>query len=304
MSQTGTGWAARIAEHVRVRPGSKVSLPDGFDPAERLGVRRHQDRAALLRRGIDLLAEYQDRLAAQDTHAVLVVLQGMDAAGKDSTIKHVMSGLNPQGVRVFSFKTPSDEELSHDFLWRHAQRLPARGQMGIFNRSHYEEVLVVRVHRELLRREKIPHVGGRQESIWQRRYQEINDWERYLTDNGIRLVKLFLNISREKQRIRFLRRIDNPEKNWKFAASDISERQYWDQYQRAYSDMLTHTSTAWAPWHVLPADHKWVTRICAAAVIGRALVELDPQYPVAGESARQELLRARKELEAEAAARG
>jgi len=300
MSQTGTGWATRIAEPLRVRPGSKVSLPDGFDPGERLGVRKQQDRTALLRRGVDLLAEYQDRLAAQDTHAILVVLQGMDAAGKDSTIKHVMSGLNPQGVLVVSFKTPSDEDLSHDFLWRYARRLPARGQMGIFNRSHYEEVLIVRVHRELLRRERIPSVGGRQDSIWQRRYQEINDWERYLTDNGIRLVKLFLNISREEQRIRFLRRIDNPEKNWKFAAADIGERQYWDQYQRAYSEMLTHTSTSWAPWFVLPADHKWVTRICAAAVIGRALVELDPQYPVPGESARQELRRARKELEAEA----
>jgi len=300
MSQTGTGWAARIAEPLRVRPGSKVSLPDGFDPGERLGVRKQQDRTALLRCGVDLLAEYQDRLAAQDTHAILVVLQGMDAAGKDSTIKHVMSGLNPQGVLVVSFKTPSDEDLSHDFLWRYARRLPARGQMGIFNRSHYEEVLIVRVHRELLRRERIPSVGGRQDSIWQRRYQEINDWERYLTDNGIRLVKLFLNISREEQRIRFLRRIDNPEKNWKFAAADIGERQYWDQYQRAYSEMLTHTSTSWAPWYVLPADHKWVTRICAAAVIGRALVELDPQYPVPGESARQELRRARKELEAEA----
>jgi PPK2 family polyphosphate:nucleotide phosphotransferase len=303
-SHTSTGWAARIAGQLRVQPGTSVRLPDGFDPAERLGVRRQRDRTALLREGVSLLGDYQDRLAAQDTHAVLVVLQGMDGAGKDSTIKHVMSGLNPQGVHVFSFKTPSEEELNHDFLWRHAQRLPARGQMGIFNRSHYEEVLVVRVHPELLRREKIPGAGGRNESIWQRRYREINDWERYLTDNGTTLIKLFLNISREKQRIRFLRRIDVPAKNWKFSAADIREREYWDQYQRAYSEMLTHTSTTWAPWHVLPADHKWVTRICAAAVIGHALVELGPQYPVPGKSARKELLAARKELEAEPATAG
>jgi PPK2 family polyphosphate:nucleotide phosphotransferase len=300
VSRTSTSWAAGIAAQLRVQPGTTVRLPDGFDPAARLGVRKRPDRAPLLRQGVTLLGEYQDRLAAQETHAILVVLQGMDGAGKDSTIKHVTSGLNPQGVHVFSFKTPSEEELNHDFLWRHAQRLPARGQMGIFNRSHYEEVLVVRVHPELLERERIPSVGGRHESIWQRRYREINDWERYLTDNGIMLIKLFLNISREKQRIRFLRRIDVPGKNWKFSAADISERQYWDQYQRAYSEMLTHTSTTWAPWHVLPADHKWVTRICAAAVIGHGLVELDPQYPVPGKSARKELPAARKELEAEA----
>jgi PPK2 family polyphosphate:nucleotide phosphotransferase len=303
MSHSGAGWAATIAERIRVEPGTTVSLPAGFDPADRLGMRKQRDQAGLSRRGAGLLAEYQGRLAAQDTRAVLVVLQGMDAAGKDGTIKHVMSGLDPQGVQVSSFKAPSDEELSHDFLWRHARRLPARGQLGIFNRSHYEEVLVVRVHRELLRREKVPGLGGRPQNIWQRRYREINDWERYLTDNGTRLVKLFLNISQEQQRARFLQRIDVPAKNWKFNAADIRERQYWDQYQHAYSEMLTHTSTAWAPWHVLPADHKWVTRICAAAVIGHALVELDPQYPVPDESARQELLRAKKELEAEPATR-
>jgi PPK2 family polyphosphate:nucleotide phosphotransferase len=299
MSHTDAGWAARIADQLRVAPGTTVRLPEGFDPAERLGVRKHQDRAALLRHGVDLLAEYQSRLAAEGTRAVLVVLQGMDAAGKDGTIKHVMSGLNPQGVRVFSFKAPSDEELSHDFLWRHEQRLPARGQMGIFNRSHYEEVLIVRVHPELLQQEKAPGSSGPGESFWRRRYREINDWERYLTDNGIVLVKLFLNISRQEQRTRFLRRIDVPEKNWKFSAADIRERQYWDQYQRAYSELLTHTSTTWAPWHVLPADHKWVTRVCAAAVIGHALVGLDPQFPALGEAARQELLRAKKALEAE-----
>jgi PPK2 family polyphosphate:nucleotide phosphotransferase len=299
MTHPDAAWAASIAAQLQVAPGTPVSLPAGFDPADRLGLRKQQNRTQLLRQGIGLLAEYQGRLAAEGTRAVLVVLQGMDASGKDGTIKHVMSGLNPQAVTVSSFKTPSAEELSHDFLWRHEQRLPARGQVGIFNRSHYEEVLVVRVHPELLAGEKVPGAGGGPENIWKDRYREINAWERYLTDNGIRLVKLFLNMSRDRQRKRFLERIDVPAKNWKFAAADIAERQYWDEYQHAYAEMLTHTSTTWAPWHVLPADHKWVTRICAAAVIGQALAELDPQYPVLDEAARQELLRAKGELEAE-----
>jgi PPK2 family polyphosphate:nucleotide phosphotransferase len=248
---------------------------------------------------VELLAEYQDRLSAQGTYAVLAALQGMDAAGKDSTIRHVMSGVNPQGVRVSSFKAPSAEELDHDYLWRHARRLPARGEIGIFNRSHYEEVLVVRVHPENLDREKIP-LESRGQDAWKRRYREINDWEHYLADNGVRLVKLFLNVSREEQRVRFLKRIDLPEKNWKFSASDARERQFWEEYQRAYSEMLSHTSTEWAPWYVLPADHKWFTRICAAAVIVKTLMEIDPRYPVPDEAARQELTLARAELEAEA----
>jgi PPK2 family polyphosphate:nucleotide phosphotransferase len=298
MSHPDTGWVAKFVQPLRVEPGTTVSLPEGFDPADRFGVRRKKDGIALLRQGVQLLAQYQDRLAAQDAYAVLVVLQGMDAAGKDGTVRHVMSGLNPQGVQVTSFKAPTAAELDHDFLWRQAQRLPARGEIGIFNRSHYEEVLVVRVHPEYLDEERIPPVAKRHD-IWQRRYREINDWERYLTDNGTRLVKLFLNLSRQEQRARFLQRIDRPEKNWKFSAADIGERQYWDQYQRAHSEMLTHTSTAWAPWHVLPADHKWFTRICAAAVVADALIELDPRYPAPSEKTRQELLRARAELEAE-----
>ncbi len=299
MSQPDTHWVAGFVQPLRIQPGTTVSLPDGFDPADRFGVRKKADGIALLRQGVQLLARYQDRLAAQDTYAVLVVLQGMDAAGKDSTVRHVMSGVNPQGVHVSSFKEPSATELSHDYLWRHAQRMPARGEIGIFNRSHYEEVLVVRVHPEYLEREKIP-ADAKRHDLWQHRYRDINDWERYLTDNGIRLVKLFLNLSRAEQRARFLRRIDRPEKNWKFSAADIAERQYWDQYQRAYSEMLTHTSTAWAPWYVLPADHKWFTRICAAAVIAHALIDLDPRYPTPGETDRQELLQARARLEAEA----
>jgi PPK2 family polyphosphate:nucleotide phosphotransferase len=299
MSNLDVGWVDRLVGSLRVRPGSKVILPGDFDPGARFGIHKKNDGARLLMQGVDLLAEYQDRLAAQDTYAVLVVLQGMDAAGKDSTIKHVMRGVNPQSVHVSSFKVPSAEELGHDYLWRLARRLPARGEIGIFNRSHYEEVLAVRVHPENLDREKLPP-ESKVHDIWQRRYREINDWEHYLTDNGIRLVKLFLNVSREQQRIRFLQRIDRPDKNWKFSPADARERQYWDEYQHAYSQMLTHTSTELAPWHVLPADHKWLTRICAAAVIAQTLVDIDPRYPEPDAATRQELLQARAELDADA----
>jgi PPK2 family polyphosphate:nucleotide phosphotransferase len=299
MTDPDVRWVSGLVRPLRVRPGSKVTLPRDFDPGARFGLRKKNDGTRLLSQGIELLAEYQDRLAAQDTYAVLVVLQAMDAGGKDGTIRHVMSGLNPQSVRVSSFKVPSAEELGHDYLWRHVRRLPARGEIGIFNRSHYEEVLAVRVHPEDLDREKVPP-GSKGRDIWKRRYREINDWEHYLTDNGIRLVKLFLNLSKDEQRIRFLQRIDRPEKNWKFSPADVRERQYWDEYQHAYSQMLTHTSTEWAPWHVLPADHKWFTRISAAAVIAQALIDIDPRYPVSDAATRRELLQARAELEAEA----
>jgi PPK2 family polyphosphate:nucleotide phosphotransferase len=292
------GWPAGFVRSLRVKPGSRVTLPKDFDSAERFGLRKGEDAARLLQQGVQLLAEYQDRLAAQRTYAVLVVLQGIDASGKDSTIRHVMRGVNPQGVQVSSFKAPSAEELAHDYLWRHARRLPARGDIAIFNRSHYEEVLVVRVHPDNLAREMLPPESVSQD-VWTRRYREINQWERYLADNGIRIVKLFLNLSKDEQRTRFLRRIDRTEKNWKFSASDVRERQYWDDYQIAYSDVLTHTSTDWAPWYVLPADHKWVTRICAAAVIAQALIEIDPRYPAPDPAAQKELARARAELEAE-----
>jgi len=301
MSDLVGGWPAGFVRRMRVKPGSKVTLGKDFDPRERFGLRKGEDAARLLRQGVELLAEYQDRLAAQRTDGVLVVLQGIDAAGKDSTIRHVMRGVNPQGVHVTSFKTPSAEELAHDYLWRHARQLPARGDIAIFNRSHYEEVLVVRVHQDNLAREMLPPDAVSQD-LWKRRYREINQWERYLADNGIRLVKLFLNLSKAEQRVRFLRRIDRSEKNWKFSASDVRERQYWDDYQQAYSDMLTHTSTEWAPWYVLPADHKWLTRICAASVIAQTLIEIDPQYPVPDLGEQKELARARAELEAEARA--
>ena len=297
MTNLDVRWVSGLVGPLRVAPGSEVKLPGDFDPGARFGVRKKKDGARLLTQGVELLAEYQQRLAAQDTYGLLIVLQGMDASGKDGTIRHVMSGVNPQGVHVSSFKVPSAEELGHDYLWRLARRLPARGEIGIFNRSHYEEVLAVRVHPENLEREKLPP-ESRGNDVWQRRFREINGWERYLTDNGIRLVKLFLNVSKEEQRDRFLQRIDRPEKNWKFSAADARERQYWDQYQHAYSQMLTHTSTEHAPWHVLPADHKWFSRICAAAAIAQTLIDIDPRYPVTDAATRQELQQARAELEA------
>jgi PPK2 family polyphosphate:nucleotide phosphotransferase len=299
MTDQDASWIRGLVEPLRVQPGSRVHLAADFDPGAKFGVRKKKNGLDLLRRGVALLAEYQDRLAAQETYGVLVVLQALDAAGKDSTIRHVMSGVNPQSVKVSSFKAPSAEELSHDYLWRHARRLPARGEIGIFNRSHYEEVLVVRVHPELIDAERLP-AESKASGIWERRYQEINAWEHYLVDSGIRVVKMFLNVSKEEQRVRFLERIDRQQKNWKFSASDVRERQYWDDYQRAYSQMLSHTSTDWAPWHVLPADRKWFTRICAAAVIADTLIGIDPRYPVADAAERQELVLAKAELEAEA----
>ncbi len=299
MAEQDTDGIPGLIGPLRVPPGAAVNLATGHDPGARFGLRKKHEGVTLLRRGTQLLAEYQDRLAAQDRYGVLVVLQAMDAAGKDGTIKHVMSGVNPQGVTVSSFKAPTAEELRHDYLWRHARRLPGRGEIGIFNRSHYEEVLVVRVHPDLAAAERVPG-DGKKRALWPRRYREINDWERYLVDNGIQVVKLFLNISKEEQRARFLKRIDRPDKNWKFSAADARERQYWADYQRAYSEMLSHTSTEWAPWYVLPADHKWFTRVCAAAVIADTLIRIDPQYPAASPAQRRDLLQAKAELAAEA----
>jgi len=228
-----------------------------------------------------------------------VCLQALDAAGKDGTIRHVMSGVNPQGVQVANFKVPSATELDHDYLWRYARRLPARGDIAIFNRSHYEEVLVVRVHPENLGRQKLPQ-ECKGKGVWERRYREINDWERYLSDNGFKIVKLFLNLSREEQRARFLKRIDLPEKNWKFSAADARERERWDDYQQVFSQMLSATSTPWAPWYVIPADRKWFARICAAAVIADTLIQIDPQYPQVSDDLRRQLLEVKAELEAQA----
>jgi len=288
----------KLIEPLRVKPGSKVILEKDFDPRYKADIVRKADAQDYLRTGVAMLAEYQGRLAAEATRGVLVVLQGIDAAGKDGTVRHVMSGVNPQGVHVSSFKVPSTEELQHDYLWRYAQRLPSRGDIAIFNRSHYEEVLVVRVHPENLDRQKLP-VVDRGRKLWQRRYQEINDWERYLSDNGFSVVKLLLNLSKEEQRTRFLQRIDDPDRNWKFSAADARERQRWDDYQRAFSDMLSATSTDWAPWYVIPADRKWFARICASAAIVHTLACLDPQYPEVSSDTRRELQAVRRELEAQ-----
>jgi PPK2 family polyphosphate:nucleotide phosphotransferase len=293
--------AKRIAEAIdplRVKPGSEVHLGKHFDPRYKAGVVKKKDGEELLQLGVDFLAEYQARLAAQDTYGVLVVLQAMDAAGKDGAIRHVMSGVNPQGVFVSSFKQPSPEELDHDFLWRYQKRLPSRGEIGIFNRSHYEEVLVVRVHPEILENEKLPK-ESRGHGVWHRRYREINDWERYLNDNGIKVVKLFLNLSRDEQCKRFLARIDRPEKNWKFSPADIQERKYWDDYQTAFSEMLSETSTEWAPWYVVPADRKWFARICVAAILAHTLYKIDPQFPVVDQATRDKFQLLRKDLAAE-----
>ncbi len=283
----------------RVEPGAKVTLAKDFDPSFKAGVRKKKDGRALLAEGVRLLSEYQARLAAQDTWGILVVLQALDAAGKDGTIRHVMSGVNPQGVEVHSFKVPSAEELDHDFLWRYARRLPGRGDIGIFNRSHYEEVLVVRVHPENLERQNLPGHATKGD-VWQRRYREINDWERYLSDNGFRIVKLFLNLSKEEQRVRFLRRLDLPDHNWKFSNADVRERTKWDAYQKAFSEMLSNTSTEWAPWHVIPADRKWFARIAAASVLVHTLMDVDPRFPTVTKKQREALAEVRQALEAQA----
>ncbi|MFF0344142.1 PPK2 family polyphosphate kinase [Kribbella sp. NPDC004875] len=292
---------ADFIEPLRVDPGSKVRLAKDFDPAFRGTVHSKKKGRQLLSEGTELLAEYQAKLYAQHTHGVLVVLQALDAGGKDGTIRHVMTGVNPQGVDVHGFKVPSSEELDHDYLWRYGLQLPERGKIAIFNRSHYEEVLVVRVHPELLERQHLPR-SARGKGVWRRRFHEINEWERTLSRNGTKIVKLFLNLSNEEQRIRFLRRIDLPDHNWKFSAADVREREYWDSYQRAFSKMLSNTSTRWAPWYVIPADRKWYARIAAAAVIANALIELDPRFPTIDSDARRRLLKIKETLEAQSPA--
>jgi PPK2 family polyphosphate:nucleotide phosphotransferase len=287
-----------LVEPLRVAPGKAVDLRRDFAPGYTDGLASKAEAGAHLEEGLALLVDYQDRLSAQDVFGVLLILQGLDAAGKDSTIKHVMSGVNPQGVQAHSFKEPTAEELDHDFLWRYQRALPERGRIGLYNRSHYEEVLVVRVHPELLTHERLPDVRNT-DSVWTRRYREINDWERYLVDNGIRVVKVLLNLSKEEQARRFLRRIERPEKNWKFSPSDIREREHWDEYQRAFDEMLAHTSTEWAPWYVVPADHKWFTRLATAAILIRTLAEIDPEYPRPAPEAVEEMAKAQAMLRAD-----
>jgi len=298
MEDTRVQRIRELIEPLRVAPGSEVVLERDYDPGDTRDLFSEEESKGLVAQGVELLRHYQARLAAQDTYGVLMVLQALDAGGKDSTIRHVMSGVNPQGVVVHGFRKPSAEELDHDYLWRYVQKLPARGQIGIFNRSHYEDVLVVRVHPELLERQQLPP-SARGEDVWERRYRQINDWERHLVENGLAVVKLFLNLSREEQRYRFLRRIDYPENNWKFNANDVKERAHWDEYQLAFSEMLGATSTEHAPWYVIPADHKWFMRVAVAAVLVNTLAELDPQFPTVDEQAREALMVSKRELEAE-----
>jgi len=278
----------------RVSDGKQFRLKD-FEPAETLGVKSKEQAKETLERGIARLADLQEKLYAQDRWAILVVLQAMDAAGKDSTIKHVMSGLNPQGCQVTSFKAPSTEELQHDFLWRTSRSLPERGKIGIHNRSYYEEVLVVRVHPEFLDRERIL-TQLKSDRIWQERFEEINAFERYLVRNGIVPVKFFLHLSKKEQRKRFLERLDDREKEWKFSVSDAKERQYWDRYMQAYEDMIQNTSSKHAPWHVVPADHKWFTRLVVAEAIIDVLEGLDLAFPKLDSGEQKELKKARKAL--------
>ncbi len=284
-------------ERIMVPPGEKIALRKDYNPGFTAGFKDKKAGERKLQENIQQLAEYQDILYAQDTYALLVIFQAMDAAGKDGVIKHVMSGINPQGCQVFSFKTPSTEELDHDYLWRSMKALPERGRIGIFNRSYYEEVLVVRVHPEFLNAQKLPPFN--QDHIWERRYNQINGFEKYLVENGIVVLKFFLNVSKEEQRQRFLKRIDEPEKNWKFSTADVKERGFWEDYQQAYEDCLNHTSTEWAPWFVIPADAKWFTRLAVSEIMLHTLKNLNLRYPEVSQARRQELLEIRQLLENE-----
>jgi PPK2 family polyphosphate:nucleotide phosphotransferase len=289
----------QIAERYRISRGKDFRLKD-YDPADtaHLDSEFKQEAQDLLRQGVEQLSELQDKLYAQDRWAVLLILQAMDAAGKDGTIKHVMSGLNPEGVEVHSFKAPSAEELDHDFMWRCMKVVPERGRIGIFNRSYYEEVLVVKVHKEFLAAEKLPsECRGKQ--LWKERYQDINNYESYLSRNGVRVCKFFLHLSRDEQKRRFLSRLDEPEKNWKFSASDVREREFWDDYQDAYEKMIEETATKTAPWYVVPADNKWFTRLVVAAAVTDTLRELKLDYPKVSAADRDRLAEARTQLEAE-----
>jgi PPK2 family polyphosphate:nucleotide phosphotransferase len=289
----------------RVTPGKKVRLKD-YDPGwkqtkdlKKLGKDAIKERAGeLLEENLRELASAQELLYANDTYSVLAIFQAMDAAGKDGTIKHVMSGVNPQGCQVYSFKKPSDEELDHNFLWRCSKALPERGRIGIFNRSYYEDVLVVKVHPELLDGGKLPP-GKRGKSFWEARYEDINAFEQHLVRNGTIILKFFLNVSKDEQKRRFMERLENPEKHWKFSSADLKEREFWGEYQDAYEDAISATSTEWAPWYIIPADHKWVTRAVVADILASAIRKLDLRYPELTELERHRLAEARQKLAAE-----
>jgi PPK2 family polyphosphate:nucleotide phosphotransferase len=288
-----------FSQPYRVTDGKRFRLKD-VDPADTggLGSEKKGESRELLQNGVELLSDLQEKLYAQDHWALLLIFQAMDAAGKDSTIKHVMSGVNPQGCQVFSFKGPSREELDHDFMWRCLKCLPERGRIGIFNRSYYEEVLVVRVHPQILKGQRLPP-SLVTKHIWRERYEDINAIERYLTRNGTVIRKFFLHVSPEEQRERFLERLEQPNKNWKFSVADAGERKHWHDYMDAYEQMIRHTSHAHAPWYVVPADNKWFTRLVVAAAVIDALQELDLAFPEVGAAKRKELQAVREMLAGE-----
>jgi PPK2 family polyphosphate:nucleotide phosphotransferase len=296
MATFENGKIRKFARRYCIHDGRTFRLKD-VDPGDTAGLREDKQKARdALQQGVELLARMQDKLYAQDRWGLLLIFQAMDAAGKDGTIKHVMSGINPQGCEVYSFKSPSAEDLDHDFLWRTSRRLPERGRIGIFNRSYYEEVLAVRVHPEFLEKQKLPrHLVTKK--IWKERFEDINAFERYATRNGIAIRKFFLHVSRDEQRKRFLERLDNPDKNWKFSVSDVVERERWDEYMAAYEEMIRHTATKHAPWFVVPADNKWFTRLVVAAAIHDALADMKLAYPKVDDEKRKELETARAVLE-------
>jgi PPK2 family polyphosphate:nucleotide phosphotransferase len=286
--------AAEIAEPYRVSKGADFRLKD-YDPAGTGGLKDKDKAHKTLQRGVELLSHFQEKLYAQDRWSLLLIFQAMDAAGKDGAIKHVMSGINPQGCSVTAFKAPSQEELDHEFLWRAHKAIPERGKIGLFNRSYYEEVLVVRVHKELLNAQHLPQelIG---KDIWEKRYEDINNFEKYLTRNGVVILKFFLHLSKAEQKKRFLERLEMPEKNWKFSMADVKERECWKDYQKAYEEMIQNTATKHAPWHVIPADNKWFTRLAVASAAIEALDSLDLQFPEVDEDKKKELAKVRQAL--------
>ena len=284
---------AKLAESYRIDDGKHFRLKD-FDPADTGSLRSQEHADEKLQKDISRLEDLQSKLYAQDRWAVLLIFQAMDAAGKDGTIKHVMSGVNPEGCEVFSFKAPSENELQHDFLWRTTRHLPERGHIGIFNRSYYEEVLVVRVHSNVLKNEKLPP-SLITKDIWKERFEDIRSFERHMMRNGTVIRKFFLHLSKKEQKARFLARLEEPKKNWKFSADDIHEREYWENYQEAFEDMIRHTSTKHAPWYVVPADNKWYTHLVVAAAIVETLEELGLSYPKV-DAIKEKELKAAKEL--------
>lgn len=287
-----------VLNKIIAKPGEKHKVSD-FESDYVAGLNKKEAKK-LLEENTERLALLQDKLYAQDRYSILIIFQAMDAAGKDGTVKHVMSGINPQGCQVYSFKQPSAEELDHDYLWRIYKSLPERGRIGIFNRSHYEDVLVAKVHPAIVLNGKLPHINkvdDIDDKFWKARYRQINDMEKHLTENGTIVLKFFLNVSKDEQKRRFLARLEDESKNWKFSAADIKEREYWDDYMKAYSDMLTQTSTDEAPWHVIPADNKWFMRYAVGEIICKKMETLDLHYPILSDEAKQKIEEAKKALD-------